>query len=294
MDIQTLFPDLAALRRYAPGISAGNSLHDLQGMVPHAEKQVAGIVGRQLLDKLLTAAETTREGGVIRSAFANLLLLKTITFDSVNKRLTGEKDLYRYEVDSMRREYTDNYYNAMDTILSVVSSEAEYASLWEGSRWASLLKNVRIVSCSDFDSLYPIDLSYLFFFRTLPFQREALLEHGAIFDRLEEKEADDPTIVNYEALTLQARLALAKLVVALALERLDVTELPAVIRNLFVEQKALRTGYDPATATAAMASRLRSEASVALSTVSIALSDTPNAGGSGIRATAEDKIILMP
>ncbi|WP_157765919.1 hypothetical protein [Porphyromonas gingivalis] len=41
------------------------------------------------------------------------------------------------------------------------------------------------------------------------------------FDRLEEKEADDPTIVNYEALTLQARLALAKLVVALALERLD-------------------------------------------------------------------------
>ncbi|WP_262499587.1 hypothetical protein [Porphyromonas gingivalis] len=44
-----------------------------------------------------------------------------------------------------------------------------------------------------------------------------------------------------------------------------------------------------------MASRLlRSEASVALSTVSIALSDTPNAGGSGIRATAEDKIILMP
>ncbi|GAA5577563.1 hypothetical protein [Porphyromonas gingivalis] len=294
MNIQTLFPDLAALRRYAPGISAGISLHDLQGMLLLAEKQVIGIVGMPLMEQLLVAEESTREGQALRSAFANLLLLKTITFESVNKRVTGEKDLYRYEVEAMRREYTDNYFNSMDTILSVVSTDEKYSSNWKKSRWASLLELVRITTCSDFDSLYPIDLSYLFFFRTLPFQREALLEHGAIFDRLEEKEADDPTIVNYEALTLQARLALAKLVVALALERLDVTELPAVIRNLFVEQKALRTGYDPATATAAMASRLRSEASVALSTVSIALSDTPNAGGSGIRATAEDKIILMP
>ncbi|ATR92740.1 hypothetical protein [Porphyromonas gingivalis] len=294
MDIKSLFADIAALRRYAPGISAGISLHDLQGMLLLAEKQVIGIVGMPLMEQLLVAEESTREGQALRSAFANLLLLKTITFESVNKRVTGEKDLYRYEVEAMRREYTDNYFNSMDTILSVVSTDEKYSSNWKKSRWASLLELVRITTCSDFDSLYPIDLSYLFFFRTLPFQREALLEHGAIFDRLEEKEADDPTIVNYEALTLQARLALAKLVVALALERLDVTELPAVIRNLFVEQKALRTGYDPATATAAMASRLRSEASVALSTVSIALSDTPNAGGSGIRATAEDKIILMP
>ncbi|ATS10593.1 hypothetical protein CS543_06895 [Porphyromonas gingivalis] len=294
MDIKSLFADIAALRRYAPGISAGISLHDLQGMLLLAEKQVIGIVGMPLMEQLLVAEESTREGQALRSAFANLLLLKTITFESVNKRVTGEKDLYRYEVEAMRREYTDNYFNSMDTILSVVSTDEKYSSNWKKSRWASLLELVRITTCSDFDSLYPIDLSYLFFFRTLPFQREALLEYGYIFDKIESKENEDPEVINYKELTMRATLALAKVVIALALERLDITELPLTIRNLFVEQKSSRGGADPSTSTAAMAARLRSEALVDFSAVSIALEDRSYQSGGGICSTKDDKIVLMP
>ena len=48
------------------------------------------------------------------------------------------------------------------------------------------------------------------------------------------------------------------------------------------------------TSTAAMAARLRSEALVDFSAVSIALEDRSYQSGGGICATEDDKIVLMP
>ena len=294
MDIlKTLFPDTAALRRYVAGVHAGNSVDSLVSVMPSVTKRITSVLPQPLLQRVIKAAETSAEAQAVRSAFANLLMLKFVTFDAVEKRKSGGTDVYKYELEAMRREYADNFYSAMDTLLEVVSTSDEYKDEWAKSRWAHLLSNVPIRSCTDFDDIYPIDLSYHFFFRILPFQREVYLEYASLFAKLKAAEESDPDEVNYADLTSQMHLAFAKVVISLALLRFDITELPMSIRNLFDDQRSLRTGYDPSTATAAIASRLRAEAEASFSAVVAVLSDSHHSGGSGVYATESDKIVLL-
>lgn len=291
--LKTLFPDSATLRRYVSGFQAGNSIDELTGVMPSAEKQLAAVLPAPLLARVVEADETSTEGKYIRSALANLLMMKYIAFDSVEKRITGKADMYKYEVEAIRRQYADNFYSAMDSLLEVVSTSAKYEVEWKGSRWARLLAEVPIRTCADFDDIYPIDLSYHFFFRTLPFQREAYLEYSQLFAKLRAAEEKDPTEINFPELNGQLRLAFAKIVVSLALLRFDVSELPLNIRNLFSEQKSPRGTNDLSASVRELAARLRAEAETSFSAVVAALSDSRPVGSSGICANESDKIVLL-
>ena len=202
----------------------------------------------------------------------------------LKKRKADGGDIYKYELEGMRRQYIDNYYNAMDSLIA----ELENFESWKLSPYYRLREKLRIKTAEEFDSLYPIDCSYLFFFRTTPLQREVLSDTiGAYFNRIEGREAD------FED---KLKLALALTVVALAISRFDIIELPATIRSLFDDSKASRNGQNEQDRLLTLAESLMNKSSEILKSVDMALDES----GTGDICTEtsfarpDDKIYLMP
>jgi len=140
--------------------------------------------------------------------------------------------------------------------------------------------------------IYPIDLSYLFFFRTLPLQKEVADGRlGSYYDRIEALERDDK-----ERLLAQADLALAKKTVAKALRRFDILEFPPTIRNLFDENKASRHGSTEAGSLMSLADMLDGEADALISDLDTLLESENGLDVSSMSAynQPDDKIIMMP
>ena len=129
-------------------------------------------------------------------------------------------------------------------------------------------------------------MSYLFFFRTISLQREILLD--GISDTFEKA-------TGREDLIKKLKLALSHLVVALALSRFDIIELPATIRSLFDEQKASRSGSDEQNRILKLASELRGNAMNIIAAVELALSepDTSDIVSQTSLNRPEDKIYLI-
>lgn len=62
----------------------------------------------------------------------------------------------------MRRSYIENYYNAMDTVIQLLDNSQTVPS-WKETRYKKMLDVLKIKSTEEFDMLYTIDMSYLFF-----------------------------------------------------------------------------------------------------------------------------------
>ncbi|MDR3119655.1 MAG: hypothetical protein LBU44_09645 [Mediterranea sp.] len=55
---------------------------------------------------------------------ANLTLAKQLIFDVINRR-KSDIDIYKYELEAMRRAYIENYFNAMDTLIQLLNASDE-------------------------------------------------------------------------------------------------------------------------------------------------------------------------
>lgn len=86
---------------------------------------------------------------------------QTAHFDVVSKR-KDDVDIYKHEQESMRRSYIENYYNAMDTVIQLLDNSQTVPS-WKETRYKKMLDVLKIKSTEEFDMLYTIDMSYLFF-----------------------------------------------------------------------------------------------------------------------------------
>ena len=196
----------------------------------------------------------------------------------------------------MKRAYMDNYYNAMDSVIQrLMSTEVTSentdspAALWRKSRYYKIIDSCKIKSTEAFDSIYPIDLSYFFFFRILPLQKETLDERlSAYYDRL----TDD----NRERVEPILTLALLKKTVAKSLRRFDILEFPPTIRNLFDDSHASRTGKDEHDAALALADRLDLEAEDLISNADTLLSTDASVDFCSNSAynNPDDNIIMLP
>ena len=190
----------------------------------------------------------------------------------------------------------DNYYNAMDSIIQrLMSTEVTSentdspAALWRKSRYYKIIDSCKIKTTEAFDSIYPIDLSYFFFFRILPLQKETLDERlSAYYDRL----TDD----NRERVEPILTLALLKKTVAKSLRRFDILEFPPTIRNLFDDSHASRTGKDEHDAVLALADRLDLEAEELISNADTLLSTDASVDFCSNSAYnhPDDNIIMLP
>ncbi len=288
--LSELFDSLSTLVEYAPGVETSNSLDDLQSSGRTAKKRVVSVISSPVYSSIIDSEDETLLDA-LRSAVANMTLSVQLVFDAINRR-KADVDVYKYELEGMRRSYTENYFNAMDTLISTLTStipeENETdspAALWRNARYFKLLGCCKIKSADDFDTIFPIDLSYLFFFRTVPLQKETLDERLNVFY---DKASDDRIIA-------MLNLALAKKTIAKALRRFDILEFPPTIRNLFDDNTASRNGKDEHDNALLLADRLDAEADQLIENVDMLLDgNTTDFTSYAAYNTPDDIIVMTP
>lgn len=289
-----IFKDFGTFSKYAPGVETNMDLNDLLSSGVTARKRVETIITAEVFNAIaLNPDDALTES--LRSAVANMTMASQLIFDSINRR-KNHVDVYKYEIEGMKRSYMDNYYNAMDTIIQqLMSAEVNSgdtsspAALWRKSRYYKIIGVCKIRTADEFDSIYPIDLSYFFFFRILPLQKETLDERlSAYYDRL--------TVENRERIEPILTLALVKKTVAKSLRRFDILEFPPTIRNLFDDSHASRSGKDEHDAALDLADRLDLEAEELIANADTLLATDASVDFCSNSAynRPDDKIIMLP
>lgn len=289
-----IFKDFGTFSKYAPGVETNMDLNDLLSSGVTARKRVETIITAEVFNAIaLNPDDALIES--LRSAVANMTMASQLIFDSINRR-KNNVDVYKYEIEGMKRSYMDNYYNAMDTIIrQLMSAEVKSedtdspVALWRKSRYYKIIDICKIRTADEFDSIYPIDLSYFFFFRILPLQKETLDERlSAYYDRL----TDD----NRERIEPILTLALVKKTVAKSLRRFDILEFPPTIRNLFDDSHASRSGKDEHDAALDLADRLDLEAEELIANADTLLATDASVDFCSNSAynRPDDKIIMLP
>lgn len=287
-----IFKDFGTFSKYAPGVETNMDLNDLLSSGLTARKRVETIITADVFNAIISNSDEALIEP-LRSAVANMTMASQLIFDSINRR-KNQVDVYKYEIEGMKRSYMDNYYNAMDTIIQELMAahpddDNSPAALWRKSRYYKMMEGCKIQSADSFDAIYPIDLSYLFFFRLLPLQKETLDERlSAYYDKL--------TPDNRERIEPILTLALVKKTIAKSLRRFDILEFPPTIRNLFDESHASRSGKDEHDAALALADRLDREAEELIAGADTLLSTDASVDFCSNSAynSPEDKIIMLP
>lgn len=261
--INDLFLSVAEFRKFVPGVSANIEFTELNSSAISARKQIRNIITSELWDLIKDQTDVDVRH-YLCNAFGNLIMHKSLIFDIISKRTAESIDIYKQEYESMRRQYIDNYYNAMDSLIQELSENETYSAKWKETPDYKLLSELKIQGTSEFNSYYGIDMSYLFFFRTISLQREILIDGlGDLFT----------AVIDRDDLVSKLKLALSHLVVALALSRFDIIELPATIRSLFDEQKTSRSGSDEQIRVLRLSEDLRNNAKSIISAVELAITE---------------------
>ena len=285
-----IFKNFSTFSLYAPGVETNMDLNDLRSSGLTARKRIETVISRAVFDELLKEKEDSPLMEALRAAMANMTMANQIIFDSVNRR-KSEVNVYKYELEAMKRSYMENYCNAIDTLVQLLSepTEGDIAELWRKTPYFPILERCEIKTMDQMDSIYPIDASYLYFFRTIPLQKETLDEVMSIYF---EKLTDD----NRERIRPILLLALVKKTIAKSLRRFDILEFPSTIRNLFDDSHAARSGKDESSAIFALADRLDREAEELLSNADTLLSSETVSDFCSNSAynNPDDNIIMLP
>jgi hypothetical protein len=285
-----IFKNFSTFSLYAPGVETNMDLNDLRSSGLTARKRIETVISRTVFDELLKEKENSPLMEALRAAMASMTMANQIIFDSVNRR-KGEVNVYKYELEAMKRSYMENYCNAIDTLVQLLSepTEGDIAELWRKTPYFPILERCEIKTMDQMDSIYPIDASYLYFFRTIPLQKETLDEVMSVYF---EKLTDD----NRERIRPILLLALVKKTIAKSLRRFDILEFPSTIRNLFDDSHAARSGKDESSAIFALADRLDREAEELLSNADTLLSSESVSDFCSNSAYnhPDDNIIMLP
>lgn len=280
--LEELFIDVAQFHLYSPYAESNMNFKDLASSAMSAIKQVQSVISPDIYKKI-AAGEDNDEKDALRSAVANLTLAKQLIFNVLSLR-KSDVDIYKNEQEQMRRAYRDNYYNAMDTLLQLLDSDEE----WKKTKTYKALENLKLKTTYEFDASYSIDNSFLYFFRCVPIQQEALDDYvSGYYERLPEKDQTNRRKLDR---------CLAKITVALSLRRFDILEFPATIRNLFEDSKVMRYGTQEQERMLTLSDDLMSQALESLKNIDLSLS-----GNTDVDIVTEtsfnrpdDKIYLMP
>lgn len=289
--IYEVFNNIGEFRKFVPGISANLEFDELSASGIAARKQIQNIISSEIWLLIKNAEQVDNEDIpakiYLKSAFGNLTMHKAVIFDVLSKRISGSGEVYKHELETMRRQYIDNYYNAMDSLISELSENEIFKNTWLETPDAKLLGDLQVKTTHEFNSYYGIDMSYLFFWRTISVQNEILLEG---IDELFENVQDN------DQHTRKLKLALVKWIVAIALQRFDIVELPPTIRNLFDEQKSSRSGNDEQNRILKLAGDLLTDAKSIIQSVEIALTepDTSDIVSETALNKESDKFYFIP
>lgn len=292
--LEKLFGTLAVFSQYAPSVDSNKSLRDLLPCARSAWKRMEGILSAGVLNSICTCGSDELKD-YLRSAVANMTLSVQLVFDAVSRK-KAEVDMYKYEIEAMQQGYKENFYNAMDSIIEYIttkideeSPERAILSALQSTRYWRLLGSLPIQTCQEWDSIYPIDQSYLFFFRLIPLQKETIDERLSTYFSNEKLGESTAAL---DAL----RLALVKKTTAKALRRFDVMEFPPVIRNIYSDQVVNGTRKDERESLSSLAELLDQEAEQLIENIDMLLSTEDDLDISSRSAynRPDDKIIMLP
>jgi hypothetical protein len=324
--ITDIFQNMSGLAQYAPVTDTNIALGDLKAAFASSWKQLTALIPDTVLTAIADGSDDAMKDA-LRMALANRIMANNAVFSAYTNRKAGT-DTYKYEVEGMKRSWMENYFSAMDTLLSELTRQADEVApadenvasaepgtevapaepgteevaaadngttpdigqLFRESRFYRMAAGCHIRTAEQFDTIYPIDLSYLFFFRTLPLQAEVVSGRiGSYYSRIE-------TLDDKDQFTGMLDLALAKKTVAKALRRFDILEFPPTIRNLFDESHANRNGKDEAERAISLADMLDGEADALISDIDTLLESGTTIDMSSMSAynRPDDKIIMMP
>lgn len=290
-----VFNDFATFSKYATGVETNMDLNDLLSSGLTAKKRVETVITPSVFTALLQEEEDSPLSDALRSAMANMTMATQLVFDSIHRR-KNDVNIYKYEIEAMKRSYMEGYANAMDSIIQILmntevadTDTTSAAALWRKSSYYTILSGCQIRSTDDFDTIYPIDHSYLFFSRTLPLQKESLDERlGVYYSKITDE--------NRSRIEPLLNLALAKKTIAKSLRRFDLLEFPPTIRNFFDESHISRSGKDERDGALALADRLDGEADTLIANIDTLLSTSGNADVSSYSAynLPDDNIVMLP
>lgn len=185
-----LFDHITDLREYVPYVSSDIELEEINPSAIGARKQIQGIITPTIWKSIIEDPKS-EAWHQLKLAFGNLTMNKAIIFSTIAKRMSGGADVYKYELETMRRQYIDNYFNAMDSLIQELNTNEAYQEAWHKTTDFQYLDNLRIKTTAEFNSLYGIDMSYLFFFRTIAIQREVLDDTiGGYFTSIEDRKTE--------------------------------------------------------------------------------------------------------
>jgi len=262
--LNQLFPTLADFIEAAPGVEkTGVTFASLNAVAISARKSITGVISGDIWNQI--AGETDTDALMyLRSAWANRIMYGYNVFVTVGNRHEKKADTYKYELEAMRRLYIDNYHNAMDSLLHILSEDTAYN--WSDTWMARQMEGLRLRTVLDFESFYSIDTSYLYFIRTVPIQKkELLLTFNGYYEKLDAAGRDD-LLPNLDT-------ALVYTIIARTLLQFDIIELPPTIRNYFDDNTLSRNGKDERDALTNMANDFLSDANKLLGNIDLALTD---------------------
>jgi len=228
--LDELFPTIADLRLVVPSLGTSVDKEKLNSSASAAKKQICNVITKDIYDTIVADDGDADMKVALAQALANATMVKQVTFDVIEYRKSAVA-VYKNEQENMRRSFMEGYYNAMDTLLYLLKKD----ETWLATPFSKQQQELKISTAEDFNALYPIDSSYLFFFRTMAIQAEIIEDHLSGYFELATNKEDEQSIKRLNR-------ALAKMTVSVALQRFDPIELPATIRNLFDDSSASRSG----------------------------------------------------
>jgi hypothetical protein len=280
MTLQELFTDIATLRNYVPSLAANVDFKSLSASSKLAFKQISQIIPLNIIESIKQEQELLED---LRIAIANCILYRQSPFDVIQQR-KEDVDIYKNEREAMERAYRENYYSALDSLVKKLD-ESDITA-WKNSSYYLLLKELPIKSTAEMNSLYPIDNSHLFFFRTITFQQEVT---DTLFNLLEQTLESD-------ILTRRIKRAIAKKTIALSMRQFDPLEMPATLRNLFSDSNASRSHKNEQERLLSVSRELENEANESLRSIDQLLHSNEDEDISTQTSFNEpdDKIFFMP
>jgi len=230
--LNDLFDSLRDFQDMVPAVESSTTFAELNSSAASAKKQISNIITAAIYKSTSEITDNTAElKAALQSAMANATMARQLVFDVMKLRKAGN-DIFKNEREAMSRSYTENYYNSMDTLLTLLDS----VDAWKETDYYKKKESLKIQSAEEFNAFYPIDGSYLFFFRCISIQEEILDD---ILTNYFEKVTED--VDNKDLITKRLMRALAQLTVASAIRRFDPQELPSTIRNLHEDSTASRS-----------------------------------------------------
>lgn len=219
MNPTSIFKDIADFRKYCNGLQSDTEYRQLLPSIRSTAAAISGIIGGRTL-LAISELEDGNEGlEALKTAIATGTLYRYQIFDSVKKN-GSDASMYKYQHEEIKEHHISAHWLAMDALLDWLDANPQTGG-YDQTRTYRERQGLPVKNAEEFDYYYGIDRS-AYFFSKVQFLIRQIWVHKL-------KPMISGLEINEELQDLINR-SLCYQVIANAVMRFDVTELPRSIR----------------------------------------------------------------